>query len=79
LMLEREDRVRALMAAANTGMLQLLQDHSEYSAVDVFSAYLTLTASLIQVLHELHIPNRAIRAGIEQLLLRCPSDTGTVN
>jgi hypothetical protein len=76
---EREDIVRVLAAAANDGLQQAVLGLPDCSASEVFSAYLTLMATMIHVMQEMKVPNRTIRNSIEQLLLRCPTDSGTVN
>lgn len=76
---EREPMVRLLAHAAHKGMEQAVLDNSDATAAEVFSAYLTLTATIIKVMQDMKVPNRTIRTAVEKLLLRCPSDTGSVN
>ena len=71
----REDKVRMLAEAANRGMAEAIEG---CTAQEVFSAYLTLAATIIQVMVEMNVPSRAIRHSIEQLLVRCPVE-GKVN
>ena len=78
-MSEREDMVRLLATAAHKGMEKAVENNPDCTAVEVFSAYLTLMATIVHVMQEMNVPNRTIRSSIEQLLLRCPTDTGTVN
>jgi len=76
---EREDVVRTLAHAAHKGMEKAVEDNPDATAAEVFSAYLTLTATIIKVMQDMKVPNRTIRTAVEKLLLRCPSDTGSVN
>lgn len=76
---DREDMVRLLATAANKGVEKAVMENPDCTATEVFAAYLTLMATMIHVMVEMGVPNRTIRSSIEKLLLRCPSDTGSVN
>jgi len=69
----REDKVRALVAAALAGMSEKAASATE---TEVFSACMTLCAITIQAAHNMGAKPSSLRSAVHQLLLRCPEDEG---
>jgi hypothetical protein len=70
---QRIEKVRALMEAANAGMMAEAQ---EATSEEVVSACVTLAAVAIEAAYTLGASPAALRGLAQQLLLRCPGDEG---
>jgi hypothetical protein len=70
----REEKVRALVAAAFAGMAP---ESTGATETEVFSACMTLCATAIQAAHNMGAKPSSLRSAVHQLLLRCPEDEGT--
>lgn len=62
----REDQVRRLMTAANTGMKQAAQGTS---AEEVFAAYLTMTRNAVLLAKDTRPDNSDIRNALMSMLM----------
>lgn len=71
----REAKVRTLMAAAQDGMKVALEiDDNDYTAAEVFSAYLTLAAVALEAALSMGADRHTARAAVERLLRLVPAD-----